>query len=136
MELDKNDVKALIGILQKLVVENEEQIHDESVDAKIEKPKTKNSKNKSHTKTLKEKRGRSYEEHQNKFLEMPEMNMHKSDTTIDKKLAQYAPTPRNRSVSLIKVKCRVCGKEDTINAKILPESRDRYKCNKCSTSSG
>jgi len=131
MELDKNDVKALIGLLQKLVAESDSENEDTATTAKS-KPSTK----KTNKKTIRDKRRNSYDEHTNKFLEMPELNMHKSDTAIDKKLNKFPPTPRNRPVSMIDVKCRVCGKEETINSKILPESSDRYKCNSCSQSAG
>jgi hypothetical protein len=65
---------------------------------------------------------------------MPERNMHKSDTKIDKKLNKYPPTPRNRPFKAIDVVCRICGKKESVNPKIIPESADRYKCNKCSSS--
>lgn len=120
MGLDNDDIKQLIAILQKgLVVED-----------KSEK-QTKSTK-----KTLKNKRRQSYEEHTNQFLDMPERNLHKDDTIIDQKLKKFPPTPRGRSATTIDVRCRVCGKEETISSKMLPESKDRYKCNNCSTSGG
>ncbi len=63
---------------------------------------------------------------------MPERNMHKDDTKIDKMLSQYSPTQRTREFSLIDVVCRVCGKHDSINPALAYDSGNRYKCNKCS----
>jgi predicted nucleic-acid-binding Zn-ribbon protein len=71
----------------------------------------------------------------NKFADMPEANMHKEDIEIDKKLAKYPPSIRNRPVDFVEVSCRVCGKTELISANIV-DSRDRYKCNNCSTSPG
>ena len=73
----------------------------------------------------------------NKFLSMPEKDMHKDDTAIDKLLCQSLPVARSREYDPIKVKCRVCGKEEEINPALVYDLREgRYKCNKCSTSSG
>lgn len=72
----------------------------------------------------------------NKFLDMPEKNMHKSDSEIDKKLSINPPTPRNRKFIAVDVVCRICGKKDQVNPAIIPDSKDRYRCNKCSSSNG
>ena len=72
----------------------------------------------------------------NKFLDMPEKDMHKADSAIDKKLSVHPPTPRNRKFAKIDVACRTCGKQEKVNHSIVPEQLDRYKCNKCSSSSG
>lgn len=72
----------------------------------------------------------------NKFLDMPEKNMHKSDSDIDKRLCINSPTPRNRKFIPVSVVCRSCGKSEKVNPAIVPEPRDRYKCNRCSASSG
>jgi hypothetical protein len=71
----------------------------------------------------------------NKFSDMPEASMHKEDIEIDKKLWKHAPTIRNRPVDFVDVKCRVCGKTETISTNMI-DSGDRYKCNNCSTSAG
>lgn len=76
-----------------------------------------------------------YSQHTNKFLAMPEMNMHKEDAELDKKLAKHAPVARSREYDPITVLCRVCGKKETINPSLV-ESVGRYKCNKCSSSAG
>lgn len=123
-------IKQLINALQALLP---------SETIQEDKPKTKSaSKNKHNIKTKKTKSGRKNmdEDCENKFLSMPEMNMHKSDTRIDKKLARQPPTPRNRPFKYVDVVCRSCGKKEKVNPKIIPESVDRYKCNKCSSSAG
>lgn len=71
----------------------------------------------------------------NKFLEMSEKNLHKEDTEIDKLLSVTAPTPRNRNNSTVKVRCRVCGKQEDISASLVLD-KDRYKCNKCCSGAG
>ena len=71
----------------------------------------------------------------NKFLTMPEKNMHKEDIEFDKKVAKHSPVPRSRTFKPIKVTCRVCGKNENINPSLV-ESIQRYKCNQCSTQAG
>lgn len=109
-------IKQLIAMLQNMLPKEEE------TNSVI---KTKSVRTSSKKKQLK-----------NKFLDMPEKDMHKADSVIDKKLAVHPPTPRNRKFSKIDVKCRTCGKYEKVNPSIVPEQIDRYKCNKCSSSSG
>lgn len=117
-------IQQLINALQALLPNNE---------PNNKKP----PKNKNNIKTKKTRSDKkNNDDQENKFLSMPEMNMHKSDTKIDKKLSQQPPTPRNRPFKYLDVTCRSCGKKDKVNPKILPESADRYKCNKCSTNAG
>lgn len=127
MDLDLSNpdkIKELISALQALLPKEEI------------KPKTK-SRHKNNIKTKKTSTTKKIDEDSNnKFLDMPEMHMYKSDSKIDKKLSQYPPTPRNRPFKQINVTCRICGKQEAINPKILPESADRYKCNKCATGPG
>lgn len=112
-------IKALINLLQGLL-DNQEEAEDEPKVDKI-KTKTRRAKNKST---------------QNKFCDMPEMNMHKNDSEIDKKLSKFPPTPRTRKFEPIKVKCRICGKTEKVNPAIVPDPVDRYKCNSCSSTPG
>lgn len=123
-------IKQLIALLQGLLPK------EDSTDNT--KPQNKTKKNKPLKNNIKTKTRKRQEETEsyNKFLEMPEMNMHKSDVEIDKKLCRHPPTKRNREYEPIKAICRVCGKNELINSAILPDSSDRYKCNKCSSSSG
>lgn len=72
----------------------------------------------------------------NKFMDMPEKDMHKDDIAIDKKLSKFPPVSRARSFEMIDVVCRVCGKKETVSPSLLFDTPNRYKCNNCSTSSG
>lgn len=125
MELNKQDVQALIGILQKLITDHTDQ--EETTTKRGQPVKSKEKK---------QQRRKTQPEHYNSFVDMPEHNMHREDTAIDKKLRKFPPTPRNRPATFIDAKCRVCGKEETISSKIVPESIDRYKCNTCSQTGG
>ena len=71
----------------------------------------------------------------NKFEQMAEFNMHKEDVEFDRKVSKLPPVPRTRKYNAINVKCRVCGKEESVNPTLI-ESVDRYKCNKCSSMAG
>lgn len=129
-ELMKNpeQVKSLISLLQGLLPD--EPNNADSSDAQEEFTnsaiKTKGLKNR-----------KKQDPSKNKFLAMPEKDMHKDDVAIDKLLSQSGPVARSREYDPIKVKCRVCGREDMINPSLVYDLREgRYKCNKCSTSSG
>lgn len=123
MELDINNpeqIKLMIAMLQKLLPDNDKENTIQNETQAI-KQKTVSSKNQSR---------------HNKFVDMPEKNMHKEDVAFDKKVSVVPPTPRNRNFIPLDVKCRICGKHEKINPAILPDSAERYKCNKCSTSPG
>lgn len=122
MALDKDDIKALIAILQKGLIDNDE---TEEEDIETIKPKIK----KSQPKVTKKKKSL------NKFEKMAEFGMCKEDVEIDKKIKKPPPSVRNRPFDYVKVQCRVCGKKDKV-APALIESIDRYKCNKCATGAG
>jgi hypothetical protein len=79
---------------------------------------------------------RKLSQHKNKFLDMPEKDMHKDDIEVDKKLAKFAPVSRSRAFDMVDVVCRVCGKKETVSPSLLFEAASRYKCNNCSTQSG
>lgn len=137
MEIDPNDFKQLLNILQKLVVqsasddaENDKNDEKDEEVSQVSKKTTKKRKN-SNTNNTKVKK----KKFTNKFLSMKECSMHKSDVEIDKKLRKYPPTERARNFEYVKVRCRVCGKNDSVSP-ALAESGDRYKCNNCSTSPG
>jgi lysyl-tRNA synthetase class I len=115
MALDKDDIKQLIAILQKGLVDDESPDVDESpVPQKTNKRKAKKA---------------------NLFDKMTEANMHKDDVEIDRRLRKFPPTERSRSYTPANVKCRVCGKQESVNPSLV-ESIERYKCNKCCTSAG
>lgn len=120
MGLDKDDIKQLIAILQKGLSDDTDNDEDEEVSEVTPTKKTK-PKNKKKYKNL--------------FEQMSESRMHKDDVEIDKKLSKFPPTQRARNYKPIKVKCRVCGRDEEINPSLI-ESSDRFKCNKCSTSAG
>jgi|694.fasta_scaffold00568_17 hypothetical protein len=122
MPLDNDDIKQLIAILQKgLSSENktspttptQSDLEHQIKPIKRNEPKT-----------------------ENKFISLGFHNLHKEDVAIDKMLQKNPPTPRNRQFKTIDVKCRVCGRSESINPAVLYESPDRYKCNRCSSSPG
>jgi hypothetical protein len=123
MALEKEDIMALIAILQKGLT-------DEESDVEYEEPK-KQKKSRGRPKKSSKK-----EQKLNKFDSMPEKNMHKQDTIIDKKLwGDNKPTERTRSFQTVSVRCRICGKAEDVNPSLI-DSVERYKCNKCATVSG
>jgi hypothetical protein len=122
MGLDNDDIKALIAILQKGLVD------DDSISSKTTKPNTKKSRFKN------KKAGTDNSE--NKFCSMPEKDMHKEDVEFDRAVRKMPPTPRNRQFETIEVVCRSCGKKEQVNPILVHDSVDRYKCNKCSVNAG
>jgi hypothetical protein len=125
LELDPQQIQQMIAMLQQMLPTNN--IEDEQ-------PKTKKSKKTNPIKT--KKTNIAKEDHENKFMEMSEMTMHKNDSLIDKKLSKFPPTPRNRTFEPVSVSCRVCGKKEKVHPTLILDSVDRYKCNNCSTSQG
>jgi hypothetical protein len=126
MSIDNQDIKQLITILQKMLSDNE----DEQTNSSSEESNTLPVRTlKTHNKKM------SSTKHYNKFMDMPEKNMHKEDTEIDKRLSKGEPTPRTRSFNFVDVICRICGKKESISPALV-DSISRYKCNTCSTSSG
>ena len=125
-ELMKNpeQIKSLIQVLQTLLPQatgaSEEEDSEEEFSAPI---KTRGSK-------------RRPKQTKNKFTDMPENNMHKEDVAIDKKLAKFPPVSRAREFEMVEVKCRVCGRTETVSPALVFEGLERYKCNNCSTSAG
>lgn len=119
MGLDNEDIKQLIAILQKGLTQE-----DGSTDEPMTTKKTRRS-SRSSTKTKKP----------NKFESMPEFGMCKEDLEFDRKVKKPQPSARLREFEPIKVRCRVCGKNEKV-APDLVESIERYKCNKCSTGAG
>lgn len=118
MALDNDDIRQLIAILQKGLSD------EDNTDST---PVVKNQKK---TKKVAKKPKKP-----NLFEKMPEATMHKDDVEIDRKLKKFPPTQRSRSYNPLKVRCRVCGRDEDINPSLV-ESIERYKCNKCSTSAG
>lgn len=121
MALEKEDIMALIAILQKGLTDDEPELQYE--DEEPVKPKAKRSAKKTESKP-------------NRFDAMSERDMHKSDTKVDKLLwGDNKPSARRQDSGLVDARCRVCGKTEKVNG-ALAEVGDRYKCNKCATTSG
>lgn len=131
-QLTPEQIQQMIVMLQQMLpgVANETKKPRKTRSTSNKKTNTKNNPIKTKKTTI------NNQHHDNKFLEMSEMSMHKSDTVIDKKLAKFPPTPRSRTFEPITVVCRVCGKTEHVHPKLVLDSVDRYKCNSCSTSQG
>jgi hypothetical protein len=125
MGLNNDDIKQLIAILQRGLVE--EPLTEQNITPTTQPKKTRVKKE---TATQPKKK-----KSLNKFSRMPEFNMCKEDVEIDKKIRKPPPSERKPPFEHIKVQCRVCGKKDKV-APMLIESIERYKCNKCSTGAG
>jgi hypothetical protein len=127
-ELSPAQIKQMIGMLKAMLPEDKEEAVAVKTDVSpLINPNT----------PIKDA-GPSYRtgKHYNKFDEMMENKLHKQDTELQKKLSQYPPVPRNRSVSMVKATCRICGKSEEVSASLLYEGEARYKCNSCSKGSG
>jgi hypothetical protein len=130
--MDLNDLtqnpeqlKQFIALLQGLLPKNDQNNPPDKTEEDFVSPvRTKNPKRD------------SKKQRPNKFLDMPEKDMHKDDSVIDKLLMKHPPVARSREFEPISVKCRVCGKAEEINPALLSDSPTRYKCNNCSTSAG
>lgn len=127
-DLVKNpeQIQSLINILQALV--DNQQSTNQPKESVVKKTRGKKT-----TTTVKKKQTNTRE---NKFLDMPELNLHKEDIEIDKKLQKLPPTPRSRRFTQIKATCRVCGKTENVSPGYMTTEMDRYKCNKCSGAAG
>lgn len=121
-ELSPNQIKQMINMLKQMLPE-------EADDAA---PEVEVHKDANPIRTVNKKPKQTI----NKFDEMMEAHLHKADTEIDKKLSKYGPTPRLRKFTPLKVKCRVCGKQEEVNPSVLTDTPERYKCNNCSRSAG
>jgi O-methyltransferase involved in polyketide biosynthesis len=130
-------IKQLISALQSLLPKNNEITEKPAAEEELDNPveNTEEFTNKA-IKTKSSKKFIKREASSNKFLSMPERNMFKEDSKIDKLLNKHPPVERSREFSLVKVTCRVCGKTEEINPALAGEATSRYKCNNCSTSAG
>lgn len=129
-------IQQMIFMLQKMLPNNNDQDAVAQPKQKKSRSKTNNSVKAKNNPIKTKKINMTSQHHENKFLEMSEMNMHKSDADIDKKLNKFPPTPRSRPFQLVSVRCRVCGKPEEVHPKLVLDSVDRYKCNDCSKSQG
>lgn len=140
MALEKEDIMALIAILQK-------GLEDEPA------PKATKTKTSAKSKILAEEqedvefnskirtrggsRKKSKGKYVNKFDKMSESKLHKEDTKLQEKLSQIPPVARQREEKAqIEVTCRVCGKREKISPSLIFDHVSRYKCNNCCTQAG
>lgn len=142
MSLNNEDIKQLIAILQRGLIDDSS--NESSINNKPKKRRKKKVDKAEQSDTLENSdygtsviktKKLSTGKFVNKFVSMPEANLHKEDSEFDKKVSKVPPTPRNRSFEYIKVRCRLCGKVEEVSPNLV-ESIDRYKCNKCCTMSG
>lgn len=124
MNVDPQKIQAMINILQSMLVEDTPEVSQQEIkqqqETQIDNTFVNISSNKNSSRI-------------NKFDNMIEKNMHKQDVMIDKKLNIHPPVTRSRHYVPLEVKCRVCGKTETINPQLSTSSEiERYKCNKCS----
>ena len=126
---DPEKIKQFIGLLQSFLdTESSSAEHMTTTEApvSVKKSKTRNS-NRSNKKS---------NESLNKFESMPEFRMHKEDVSIDKKLSKHPPVDRSREFDLVDATCRICGKKESVPPSLVFEGPARYKCNRCSATSG
>jgi hypothetical protein len=133
MDLDKlknnpEQVKLLISLLASLLPDEDN----------MEQPKSKKTKKSDHIEpqhNLKVVRGKAKSSGVNYFDSMKEKHAHKEDIEIDKKLCKYPPTERRPKAVPVTIQCRSCGKKEKVSSSLVFD-QERYKCNKCSSSSG
>lgn len=130
--LTPEQIQAMIQMLQSMLPDSlqKSQIKDTDIS------EDENDEDEFAIKAIKTKRRHKKEKHINKFNSMPEKNLHKEDTIIDKKLRTQPPVVRARKFDMVKVVCRVCGRREEVSPGLIQDSVDRYKCNKCCTSAG
>lgn len=130
MNVEPEKIHALINILQSMLVVDDSNTEEETVEkVKVSEKKTKRRTN-SNIKNQKPKKV-----FVNKFDKMAERSMHKDDILIDKQLNILPPTPRDRHFEPVNVQCRICGKSETVSPSLI-DSQNRYKCNNCCTNAG
>ena len=126
---DRDSILFVIGLLQNLLTEEDVKPvtkPSKSNTIKRNKPKANINTTKKEVKTI-----------SNRFLSMPEKDMHKEDVAIDKILnGGKSPTVRSRKYSTVDVTCRSCGKKENVSSVLIYDSVDRYKCNGCSKGAG
>lgn len=123
MDLNPEQIQQMIQLLQSMLPAEKQKKEEHTT--RVSPIKTKQSSRKA-----------SSSSRTNLFDSMTESRLHKDDCKIDKLLAVNDPTPRTRQFTPLKVTCRVCGKQESVNPALLTDSADRYKCNKCARSAG
>lgn len=131
---NKKDIKKLIALLQ--VIADLGDDSEDTVENKEEIRTSEPTKNYKNTKSeSKGKNKKSQNDFNNKFLLMPEKDMHKEDSAIDKKLNVHPPVLRAREFEPVEVTCRVCHRTESVHPSLV-DSLSRYKCNNCSKNPG
>ena len=135
-ELLKNpeQIKQMINVLSTLLetVSTENPIEDNPTNTTDNQP----NKTKRKRRTNKQFSTKEVTQKENKFLAMPEANMYKEDPEVAQKLYKLPPVARGRKSQLVTARCRMCGKEEKIQASLIYGGIDRFKCNKCSSTPG
>lgn len=131
--VDTNKLKqllmAMIDTLDEADSNEDSSVQQSDVVQSSQKPQKTNNRNNRNKR-------KPYASGENLFLNMQEKDMHKNDVEIDKKLAPKQLTSRNRPSTMIEVRCRVCGKEESVSSQLITDGAGRYKCNNCSRGSG
>lgn len=138
--MNEEQIKNMIALLQTMLssksVENKTTEFTREIETETEIKKKKKTKQENIPNKKKNKHGYQLSKNDNKFLLMPEADMHKGDSRIDSLLSKHPPVSRSRKFEYVNVKCRLCGKEENVSPGILTDSPSRYKCNKCSAIQG
>lgn len=136
MALEKEDIMALIAILQKGLQDDEPNPTQKSSKVFVEEEEEEVQFN-SKIKTRGGSRKKTKNKYVNKFDKMSEFTLHKGDNELQAKLSILPPVARQREEkALIEVTCRVCGKKEKISPSLIFDHVSRYKCNNCCTQSG
>lgn len=134
-DLTKNpeQIKSLISLLEGLLAVQQKTNQNESLQSNDDEPtQTLNKKIRTRGSAKKDNK----EKYVNKFDKMSESGMHKDDISIDKALSKHPPVARMREFEMVDVTCRICGKTESVNPSLIFDSKNRYKCNNCSTQAG
>ena len=136
-DISKEELLAMLSSIQSVVqklVDDDEPEDTPKTKKTVEKKRKTTTRKKNPPKVI--ERGVVQSNRPNLFDDMPEKDMHKSDTIIDRKLNVHPPSVRSRKFSMVNVQCRLCGKQEEVSPGLMPEDRSRYKCNKCCSSQG
>ena len=127
---DPEKIKQFIGLLQSFLDT------DTSLTEHAQNPEPTDSGAKKIKPQINRKSHKKSTESINKFESMAEFRMHKEDVAIDKKLSKHPPVDRSREFDLVEATCRICGKKESVPPSLVFEGPARYKCNRCSATSG
>tara|TARA_B100002019_G_C21274933_1_gene604908 strand:- start:9699 stop:10121 length:423 start_codon:yes stop_codon:yes gene_type:complete len=126
-------IKQMIALLSSMLEDSDTEPKTKRRSTKKKTTKKKTTKKKTTT-TRKPKQAKSLAV--NKFDQMSESGMFKENPEIAKKLYSKPPMKRRPKKELIAVKCRICGKQEEVSSSLISSGKERYKCNKCSSSAG